>query len=114
MLLRSAVKHYQFPAGILQPPYFEKAMDDSVNYGAIGMFIGHELTAWLRRSGTQIDAQGNLRDWWTAEDANNTTSAASAFLTSNTRMSRWGPGVRQNGLLTQGEDTADNAASIWR
>jgi predicted metalloendopeptidase len=61
-ILQFAIETINFPAGILQPPYFEKNMDDSVNYGAIGMIIGHELTHGF-------DAQGNLRDWWTAEDA---------------------------------------------
>ena len=55
-----------FPAGILQPPFFEKAMDDSVNYGAIGMVIGHELTHGFDDQGRKFDAHGNLRDWWTA------------------------------------------------
>jgi len=58
-----------FPAGILQPPFFEKTMDDSVNYGAIGMVIGHELTHGFDDQGRKFDAHGNLRDWWTAEDA---------------------------------------------
>ncbi|MGB9363308.1 MAG: M13 family metallopeptidase, partial [Candidatus Sulfotelmatobacter sp.] len=58
-----------FPAGILQPPFFEKNMDDAVNYGAIGMVIGHELTHGFDDQGRKFDAHGNLRDWWTAEDA---------------------------------------------
>jgi len=58
-----------FPAGILQPPYFDPQMDDSVNYGAIGMVIGHEIIHGFDDQGRKFDAHGNLRDWWTAEDA---------------------------------------------
>ena len=58
-----------FPAGILQPPFWDNKMDDPVNYGAIGAVIGHELTHGFDDQGRQYDAEGNLRDWWTAEDA---------------------------------------------
>ena len=98
-----------FPAGILQPPYFEKAMDDSVNYGAIGMVIGHELTHGFDDQGRKFDAQGNLRDWWTAEDAKQYDERGKCISDEYTQdVPDAGPGVRQNGLLTQGEDTADN------
>jgi endothelin-converting enzyme/putative endopeptidase len=98
-----------FPAGILQPPYFEKAMDDSVNYGAIGMVIGHELTHGFDDQGRKFDAQGNLRDWWTAEDAKQYDERGKCISDEYTQeVPDAGPGVKQNGLLTQGEDTADN------
>ena len=98
-----------FPAGILQPPFFEKAMDDSVNYGAIGMVIGHELTHGFDDQGRKFDAQGNLRDWWTAEDAKQYDERGKCISDEYTQeVPDAGPGVRQNGLLTQGEDTADN------
>ena len=59
----------QFPAGILQPPFYDPNADDAVNYGGIGAVIGHEMTHGFDDQGRQFDAQGNLRDWWTPEDA---------------------------------------------
>ena len=98
-----------FPAGILQPPFFEKGMDDSVNFGAIGMVIGHELTHGFDDQGRKFDAQGNLRDWWTAEDAKEYDERGKCISDEYTQdVPDAGPGVKQNGLLTQGEDTADN------
>ncbi len=98
-----------FPAGILQPPFFEKNMDDSVNYGAIGMVIGHELTHGFDDQGRKFDAHGNLRDWWTAEDAKQYDERGKCISDEYTQeVPDAGPGVKQNGLLTQGEDTADN------
>jgi putative endopeptidase len=98
-----------FPAGILQPPFFEKGMDDSVNYGAIGMVIGHELTHGFDDQGRKFDAHGNLRDWWTAEDAKQYDERGKCISDEYTQeVPDAGPGVKQNGLLTQGEDTADN------
>jgi len=98
-----------FPAGILQPPYFEKNMDDAVNYGAIGMVIGHELTHGFDDQGRKFDAQGNLRDWWTAEDAKQYDGRGKCIADEYTQeVPDAGAGVKQNGLLTQGEDTADN------
>src|SRR5262249_8192409 len=58
-----------FPAGILQPPFFDARADDAVNYGAIGMVIGHELTHGFDDQGRLYDAVGNLREWWLPEDA---------------------------------------------
>src|SRR5205085_12685805 len=58
-----------FPAGILQPPFFDPKADDAVNYGGIGMVIGHELTHGFDDQGRQFDADGNLHDWWTPQDA---------------------------------------------
>jgi len=98
-----------FPAGILQPPFFEKGMDDSVNYGAIGMVIGHELTHGFDDQGRKFDAHGNLRDWWTAEDAKQYDERGKCISDEYTQeVPDAGAGVKQNGLLTQGEDTADN------
>ena len=98
-----------FPAGILQPPFFEKTMDDSVNYGAIGMVIGHELTHGFDDQGRKFDAHGNLRDWWTAEDGKQYDERGKCISDEYTQeVPDAGPGVKQNGLLTQGEDTADN------
>ncbi|MGA8646088.1 MAG: M13 family metallopeptidase [Candidatus Sulfotelmatobacter sp.] len=98
-----------FPAGILQPPFFEKDMDDSVNYGAIGVVIGHELTHGFDDQGRKFDAHGNLRDWWTAEDAKQYDERGKCIADEYTEeVPDAGSGVKQNGLLTQGEDTADN------
>ena len=98
-----------FPAGILQPPFFESKMDDAVNYGATGMIIGHELTHGFDDQGRKFDAHGNLRDWWTAEDAKQYDERGKCISDEYTQeVPDAGPGVKQNGLLTQGEDTADN------
>jgi putative endopeptidase len=98
-----------FPAGILQPPFFEATMDDAVNFGAIGMVIGHELTHGFDDQGRKFDAHGNLRDWWTAEDAKQYDERGKCISDEYTQdVPDAGPGVKQNGLLTQGEDTADN------
>ena len=98
-----------FPAGILQPPFFDKTMDDAVNFGAIGMVIGHELTHGFDDQGRKFDANGNLRDWWTAEDAKQYEERGKCISDEYTQdVPEAGPGVKQNGLLTQGEDTADN------
>jgi putative endopeptidase len=98
-----------FPAGILQPPYFDPSKDDAVNFGAIGMVIGHELTHGFDDQGRKFDAQGNLRDWWTAEDAKEYDQRGKCISDEYTQeVPEAGPDVKQNGLLTQGEDTADN------
>jgi putative endopeptidase len=60
-----------FPAGILQPPFFNNDADDAVNYGAIGTIIGHEMTHLFDSQGRKFDENGNLTDWWTQKDADN-------------------------------------------
>jgi len=98
-----------FPAGILQPPFFDPTKDDAVNYGAIGMIIGHEIIHGFDDQGRKFDAHGNLRDWWTAEDAKQYDERGKCISDEYTQeVPEAGPGVKQNGLLTQGEDTADN------
>ncbi len=98
-----------FPAGILQPPFFEKSLDDSVSYGAIGMIIGHEIIHGFDDQGRKFDAKGNLRDWWTDDDGKQYDERGKCISDEYTQdVPEAGPGVRQNGLLTQGEDTADN------
>jgi putative endopeptidase len=96
-----------FPAGILQPPFFDNNMEDVVNYGAIGMVIGHELTHGFDDQGRKFDAQGNLRDWWTAADAKAYEQRGECIADQYTQEIPEA-GVKQNGHLTQGEDTADN------
>jgi putative endopeptidase len=98
-----------FPAGILQPPFFDPTKDDAVNYGAIGMVIGHEIIHGFDDQGRKFDAHGNLRDWWTENDAKQYDERGKCISDEYTQeVPDAGPGVKQNGLLTQGEDTADN------
>ncbi len=98
-----------FPAGILQPPFFDPDKDDAVNFGAIGMVIGHEIIHGFDDQGRKFDAQGNLRDWWTADDGKQYDERGKCISDEYTQdVPQAGPGVKQNGLLTQGEDTADN------
>jgi putative endopeptidase len=96
-----------FPAGILQPPLFEQSMEDAVNYGGIGGVIGHEITHGFDDEGRKFDGQGNLRDWWTPADAKAYDERGSCIATQYTQDVPEA-GVKQNGHLTQGEDTADN------
>lgn len=96
-----------FPAGILQPPFFDNHMDAAVNYGAIGSVMGHELTHGFDDQGRQFDGEGNLRDWWTPEDAKQFEQRAECFIK---EYSAYAPvdDVHLNGKLTLGENTADN------
>ena len=96
-----------FPAGILQPPFYDNKMDDAVNYGAIGAEIGHELTHGFDDEGRQFDAKGNLRDWWTAEDGKAFEQRTDCLVNQYGGFSPV-PGVNLNGKLTLGENTADN------
>jgi len=96
-----------FPAGILQPPFYDNKIDDAVNYGAIGAVIGHELTHGFDDEGRQFDAKGNLRDWWTEEDAKAFNQRADCVVNQYSGYSPV-PGVNLNGKLTLGENTADN------
>jgi putative endopeptidase len=96
-----------FPAGILQPPFFELAKIDAVNYGAIGAVIGHEIIHGYDDQGRKFDGQGNLRDWWTPEDAAN-YDQRDRCITDEYTQEVPEAGVQQNGKLSAGEDTADN------
>ena len=95
-----------FPAGILQPPYFDPAVDDAVNYGAIGAVIGHEMTHGFDDQGRQFDAQGNLRDWWTATDARRFTERAQRVVAQFAGYVAVDT-FHINGQLTLGENIAD-------
>jgi endothelin-converting enzyme/putative endopeptidase len=98
-----------FPAGILQPPYFEVKQDDAVNYGAIGAVIGHETIHGFDDQGRKFDAHGNLRDWWTANDAKEYEARGKCISDEYTQfIPEAGNDVKQDGLMTLGEDTADN------
>jgi endothelin-converting enzyme/putative endopeptidase len=100
-----------FPAGILQPPFYDNAMDDAVNYGAIGMVVGHELTHGFDDQGSKFDADGNLRNWWTPADAKEFEKRTSCLVdeySSFVAVKDPPNDVHLNGKLTLGENTADN------
>jgi len=96
-----------FPAGILQPPFYRADRDAAVNYGAAGAVIGHELTHGFDDQGRHFDGQGNLRDWWTAADGKAFEERASCVADQYSAYSV-APDVHINGRLTLGENTADN------
>lgn len=96
-----------FPAGILQPPFYSNQSEEAFNFGAIGAVIGHELTHGFDDEGRQFDAKGNLRDWWSAEDAKNFEQRAECFVKQYSAMTAIDE-VKVNGKLTLGENTADN------
>jgi putative endopeptidase len=95
-----------FPAGFLQPPVFDPAADPAVNYGAVGAMIGHELTHGFDDEGRMLDAKGELRNWWTAQDEAEFRARAAKL---GAQFSGFEPipGVRVNGDLTMGENIAD-------
>ena len=96
-----------FPAGILQPPFYDNKLDDAVNYGGIGAVVGHELTHGFDDEGRQFGPDGNLHDWWTPEDAKEFEKRAECFVKEYESFEPV-PGVHLNGKLTLGENTADN------
>jgi putative endopeptidase len=102
-----AQNNVNFPAGILQPPFYDKSVDDAVNFGAIGVVIGHELTHGFDDQGSQFSGDGNLTNWWTDADRQEfekrTTCVADEY-SSFTAVDD----VHVNGRLTLGENTADN------
>lgn len=106
----SSYNEIVFPAGILQPPFFDKTMDDAVNFGGIGLVIGHELTHGFDDQGRKFDPQGNFKDWWTEQDGKEFEKRASCvadeysnFVAIDDR--------KLNGRLTLGENTADNGGA---
>ena len=99
-----------FPAGILQPPFFDKTMDDAVNMGGIGVVIGHELTHGFDDQGRKFDPQGNLRDWWTASDGTEFEKRASCIADEYSNFVAVDD-LKLNGRLTLGENTADNGGT---
>ena len=96
-----------FPAGILQPPFFDNQVDDAVNFGGIGAAIGHELTHGFDDEGSQFDADGNLRDWWTADDKKKFEERTSCIKDEYGNFTAVDD-LKLNGKLTLGENTADN------
>jgi putative endopeptidase len=99
-----------FPAGILQPPFFDKNMDDAVNFGGIGLVIGHELTHGFDDQGRKFDPEGNLRDWWTAEDGKEFEKRATCVADEYSSFVAVDD-LKLNGRLTLGENTADNGGA---
>ena len=95
-----------FPAGILQLPFFDETADDASNYGAMGAIIGHELTHGFDDQGRQFDAQGNLKDWWTPEDAK-AFEARGSLMTDEYNAYVGVDDMHVNGKLTLGENIAD-------
>ncbi|WP_288156157.1 M13 family metallopeptidase [Phocaeicola sartorii] len=96
-----------FPAGILQYPFFDMNADDAFNYGAIGVVIGHEMTHGFDDQGRQFDKEGNLKDWWTAEDAKHFEERAQVMVNFFDSIQVL-PGLNANGSLTLGENIADH------
>ncbi len=96
-----------FPAGILQPPFFDAEADDALNFGAIGAVIGHELTHGFDDQGRKFAADGNLNDWWTGQDAAEFEKRASCFEKQYAGYTAVDD-IKLNGKLTLGENTADN------
>ena len=101
-----SVNLIQIPAAILQAPFFDASRDDAVNYCAIGAVIGHEFTHGFDSTGRLYDAEGNLRDWWTAEDAQKFDAKANQLVEQYNKYEPL-PGLFVNGKLTLGEDIAD-------
>ena len=96
-----------FPAGILQPPFYDYKADDAVNFGSIGVVIGHELTHGFDDEGSQFDADGNLRNWWTPKDQEQFTKLEDCFVKEYDGFVVVDD-VHIKGKLTLGENTADN------
>ncbi len=101
------MNNINFPAGILQPPFYNPQASDAVNYGGIGAVIGHELTHGFDDEGRKYDGAGNVRDWWTAEDGKAFEARADCIAKEYSGFSP-APETHVNGKLTLGENAADN------
>ena len=97
-----------FPAGILQPPFFDAGADDAANYGGIGTVIGHEISHGFDDEGSRFDGDGKLRNWWTADDRSRFEARTRGLVAQYDAFSPL-PGYHVNGALTLGENIADNA-----
>jgi putative endopeptidase len=97
-----------FPAGILQPPFFDADADDAANYGAIGAVIGHEISHAFDDQGSRFDGAGNLRNWWTDDDRGRFDAKAKGLVAQYDAFSPL-ENYHVNGALTLGENVADNA-----
>jgi len=103
---RSSMNEIVFPAGILQPPFYDPKADDAVNYGGMGAVIGHEITHGFDDQGSKFDGKGNLRDWWTAEDQKNFKERATCVSDQFDGYVVDGD-LHENGKLVLGESIAD-------
>jgi putative endopeptidase len=101
-----SINEIVFPAGILQFPFFDPQADDAINYGAIGMVIGHELTHGFDDQGRQYDAFGNLNNWWTEEDGRKFEDASAKLIAQYNAYTVL-DSLHLNGTLTLGENIAD-------
>jgi endothelin-converting enzyme/putative endopeptidase len=99
-----------FPAGILQPPFFDPKLDDAVNFGGIGLVIGHELTHGFDDQGRKFDPEGNFHDWWTKQDGEEFEKRASCIANEYSNFVAVDD-LKLNGRLTLGENTADNGGA---
>jgi predicted metalloendopeptidase len=95
-----------FPAGILQPPFYDANRDDAMNYGGIGVVIGHEMTHGFDDQGAKFDAQGNLKNWWTPEDLANFNARGDCIAKQFDEF-EVEKGLHENGKLVEGESIAD-------
>jgi putative endopeptidase len=104
-----------FTAGILQPPFFDPRMDDAINFGLAGAVIGHEMSHAFDDKGHTFDGEGNLRDWWTAEDSKNYDQRAACFVHQYSNYTAVDD-IKVDGQLTLGENIADNGGLhlAWR
>ena len=100
-----------FPAGILQPPFFNPDADDAVNYGAIGVVIGHEMTHGFDDEGRNYDKDGNLKDWWTPQDAERFKDKADILVEQFDNITVYGD-TKANGRYTLGENIADQGGLL--
>jgi putative endopeptidase len=103
---RSSMNEIVFPAGILQPPFYDPKADDAVNYGGMGAVIGHEITHGFDDQGSKFDPKGNLKDWWTADDAKNFKERATCLSDQFDGYVVEGD-LHENGKLVLGESIAD-------
>jgi len=103
---KSSMNEIVFPAGILQPPFYDPNADDAINYGGMGAAIGHEITHGFDDAGSQFDGQGNLREWWSKEDRKN-FDERSACVQQQFNGYQVEPGLHENGKLVLGESIAD-------
>jgi putative endopeptidase len=104
---RPSMNDINFPAGILQPPFYDFKIDPSVNFGGIGVVIGHEMTHGFDDQGSQFDPQGNVRMWWTGDDRKKFEQRTDCEVKEYSSF-EVAPGQNLNGKLTLGENTADN------
>jgi predicted metalloendopeptidase len=102
----SSMNEIVFPAGILQPPFFDMEADDAANYGAIGSVIGHEMGHGFDDQGSKFDGSGNLQNWWTAEDRKEFESRAQCVVDQFDKLDV-GDNLRHNGRLVVGEALGD-------